>query len=222
MGIVGEDNEGNIYRLRDADFDLVGASTLSVSTEDAADPVDELSVTVPAGDYSVTLVDGWRLERFDAATQITLDVDAFLNSANPVATDVSIGVSTPLTFQFIVADAGPVTLGEGTLDIDIDVDTTLVSCEPLLQDCQTEQGCYPIGNPGAFEFVCIRSFGATPEQACDLVNECGAGLLCASDPRCGAAATCCLEICETGAGCDGAETCQPFDASVPGIGFCGA
>ena len=222
MGVLGEDGEGNTYRLRDGVFDIAGPDPATASTEDSVDPVDTLSVVLGAGNYSVTLADGWRLERFDPTTGDSLEVAAELTSDNPVDVLLNGGGATLVTYTFFVADAGPVTLGDGTLEIDIDVDTPAGICDPAVQDCLAGEGCYPFSQNGAIEFLCAASFGVALGGECEFVNECAPGLLCAADPVC-ASASCCLALCNTADNiCPGPEACYPLDASSPEIGYCGA
>lgn len=220
MGIVGEDADGNQYRLRDGEFDLSGASAATISTEEPVDPVDALSLVLPAGDYDITLNDGWRLERFDPATSIAIDVEAFLNSANPASASIQTDTATSVAFQFFVPDVGPVTLGEGTLDIEIDVSSDGEPCDPLIQDCAGGETCAAIGDPGAVSFVCLTSFGAAEEDPCTQANACAAGLLCAADPSCGGG-RCCLAVCDTGSSdCGIFGSCNTLDPSTPDVGVC--
>ena len=223
LGVLGEDAAGNIYRLRDGVFELDGPTPTTISTEDQPDPVDALSIVLTAGDYEVTLSPGWRLERFDPATELTLDVDALLESPNPTSATVDDNSTTSLAFLFVVADAGPVTLGEGTLEIDIDVDVDEASsCDPTLQDCPAGQGCFPLGEPGALVFTCAQSSGAQAETPCDTSNDCDTGLACLPDPLCGAAENCCLPLCDVAdvPPCEGIHLCHQFDASS-NFGYCG-
>ena len=67
LALTGTASSGNVYRLRDGVFSILGESTgysTTVSTED--DPnLPTIQVQVPADTYSVFLHSGYRLERID-------------------------------------------------------------------------------------------------------------------------------------------------------------
>ncbi|MCB9705226.1 MAG: hypothetical protein H6711_25350 [Myxococcales bacterium] len=111
------------------------------------------------------------------------------------------------------------------------------SCDPLLQDCPGEDGCYPYGR--ALEWICAYD-GSFPGAGadgdpCEFTNNCHPGLHCSPEgdrvPGC-QAASCCATICdlEEPNTCplkdQGAE-CVPYYAmgeAPPGkenLGFCG-
>lgn len=224
LGVLGEDAAGNVYRLRDGVFDLDGPTLATISTEDSPDPVDVLSIVLTAGDYDVTLLSGWRLERFDPATETTAAVDALLESENPAQATVGIDATSSVAFQFVVADAGPVVLGEGSLEIDVGVSVDETgSCDPTVQDCPSGQACFPLGEPGAMIFTCAQTSGAELEAPCDSSNDCNNGLACIADPLCGASGSCCLALCDVADSPPCVDTsllCQQFDA-FSNFGYCG-
>ncbi len=100
------------------------------------------------------------------------------------------------------------------------------TCDPMMQDCPQDQGCFPQGD----EFVCFPS--AAPESApgdpCDVANGCAPGQLCvAAEGLSNCAATgCCSEICANddpgaSAACtamDPAHVCTPW-FSMPPVGL---
>ena len=157
MGLIGSDVEGNLYRLRDGTFTILGPPDASVSTEDGPDPVETLLVGVPAGAYTVGLEDGWRVERWDPTTDTTQDVAALLTSANPVGADVMAEITTPVVFTFFVDGAGPVPMGDGGIEIDVSFSdecaqiTDPATCDGF-ESCQwdpTQALCVEAGSPPA-------------------------------------------------------------------------
>ncbi len=106
----------------------------------------------------------------------------------------------------------------------------LPSCDPLLQDCQDGNACYPVDDA----FVCgpdesgeMGLFG----DPCEFINVCDAGLFCAPAdvvPDCTATQRCCTSFCDLGepdpgASCPGAaggQDCVPwFDEGQAPPGF---
>jgi hypothetical protein len=91
----------------------------------ASDPTaGDLTATLGVGRYTVTLVDGWQLERQDSPTSL-VPVQATLLSANPVTVSISSGQTAMVTFQFQTTGI-PITFGPGMIDIGIATST----CDP--------------------------------------------------------------------------------------------
>jgi hypothetical protein len=89
----------------------------TVSNPDAA----VLSLDLTAGEWSVLLLEGWRLERDNGDGTYTT-VDASLVSPNPQTVTIATGVTVALDFRFETSGE-PVVIGDGgRLDIGIDVD----------------------------------------------------------------------------------------------------
>jgi len=76
---------------------------------------------LPVGQYEITLVDGWELDREDSPTNL-VPVHATLQSANPVTVSVFSGQTTTVTFQ-LQTNGIPLTFGPGSIDIGVDVGT---------------------------------------------------------------------------------------------------
>lgn len=109
----------------------------------------------------------------------------------------------------------------------------LPSCDPLLDECGEAQACYPVG-PEAFG--CAPAGGAGQGEACQFINSCAQGLMCAGgDIVAGCnAAGCCTAFCDTGDPTDDcADTgegmaCVPFfaegmaPAGYESLGVCAA
>src|SRR5262245_25516461 len=56
--LLSTDVNGATYRLRDAQFEISGPESLTLSSEDSPDPMS-IEQILAAGDYSVSLADGW-------------------------------------------------------------------------------------------------------------------------------------------------------------------
>ena len=84
-------------------------------------------------------------------------------------------------------------------------------CDPVAQDCDPGEGCYPIND----SFGCVVDAGGdsgTIGEACEFVNVCDPGSLCAPTenvPGCADATGCCTPFCNV----DVVDNC---DALVPG------
>ncbi len=87
----------------------------------------------------------------------------------------------------------------------------LPNCDPLLQDCNEGEACYPI-NDG---FACAPDASGTAGlfgDACEFINACDAGLFCANAeavPDCQGSQGCCSTFCDLSAAdpnaaCEGA------------------
>ncbi len=113
----------------------------------------------------------------------------------------------------------------------------LPACDPLAQDCASENLCIP--NPNDQQrFTCVLDASGDEGQAfdpCEFINACDKGLLCAQpalgsecDPQ---AIGCCLPFCDLSemVDCPGAnQEClpwyDPIDTAPPGfegVGYCG-
>ena len=84
-----------------------------------------LTATLDVGRYTVTLLDGWQIERAGSPTNL-VPVHATLQSANPVTVSIFSGQTTTVTFQF-QTNGIPLTFGPGTIDINVGVGT----CDPM-------------------------------------------------------------------------------------------
>jgi hypothetical protein len=91
-------------------------------------------------------------------------------------------------------------------------------CDPLLQDCPANYGCYWAGN----NFQCLLTSMVGPNHTCDKVNECQPGLACVDKalvPGCvGNEDGCCTPWCNLDApDCPSQFDCVAFfdEGSVP-------
>lgn len=94
---LGVEVGGIQYRLREAVFDVEGPASLTLTTEDDPDAT-VLHAELPAGSYSVTLQEGWRLERGTEGEFQT--VEAQLLTENPLPFFIQAGVPTSARFRF--------------------------------------------------------------------------------------------------------------------------
>jgi hypothetical protein len=184
------------YRLRTAIFDVArsGAPIATLDSED--DPnADALTLELSPGQYTITLRDGWSLERLgsggggDAGVTV---VRAALVSANPARFTVRNDRVSNVAFTFTTT-GGTVTFGEGAVNVRLGVadPTTLASC-----DIANQSGC----NSG---------------QHCLLADDQG-GTFCASPGDLELGEPCSSEQCVFGA------QCLALDSSAPDESVCTA
>lgn len=102
----------------------------------------------------------------------------------------------------------------------------LPSCEPVLQDCATGEGCYPIDESFACAPDVSKGDGAAGEP-CQFINTCDAGNLCADAgtvPGC-PDEDCCAPFCalDEPDNCDAllaGTTCTPWFEDGTGVDAC--
>lgn len=122
MALTGQSN-GITYRLRSATFDIAGPNTTTLDSETNPDAT-VLTATLATGGYSITLHDGWYLERLDGASFVQVQATLLSPSIQPFTIVAS--QTTTVTYRFST-DGTIVEIGNGTLDVVIDVTTT---CAP--------------------------------------------------------------------------------------------
>jgi hypothetical protein len=205
------------FRLRNAVFDITRAGTLVVSlSSEAADPdAEELTATLSQGRFSVTLRDGWTLERLPDDGSPAEPVRAALITPNP--TDVSIRDQreTTVVYNFTTA-LGAVSFGRGSVDVRIGLvdPSSLASCDIVNQSgCASGQTCLMADDGG--RTYCATA-GTLPAGAPCSSEQCVLGAQCLEIEG---AAPVCVAFCNPLAptfGCD----CQglSFDDA---LGVCG-
>ncbi len=117
------DVNGVGYRLRDGIFSISGPQTLTLSTEEEPD-APAISRSLQAGDYTIELQSGWRLEKELPSGFQT--VNAELLTANPLSFAIASEHSTSVTYGFRT-DGVTVGMGDGDLTLGIQVEDTSVS-----------------------------------------------------------------------------------------------
>ena len=230
MGLSGTDDEGRQYVLTNAVFEITGPENVQLSTASLPTPASPIVAELGNGAYEVELQPGWVLERVDPDAMLSVPLDsAVLTSNNPVDFSIVAFDTTTVTFVFNV-DGDEVILGDGTLEIDIDVNVeTEQACDPVLQNCPGGQGCYPVEEG---EALCADSLGAGFGDACSFVNQCSPGLMCVAStaiPGCdGSEAGCCTAFCDVTApdpdgACGPGFVCSQFGApgsDIESTGVC--
>ncbi|MEN9581014.1 MAG: hypothetical protein RJA70_4023 [Pseudomonadota bacterium] len=110
--------EGTTYELHDALFRIDGPESVELSgdTSSAADSVEQ---SLPPGQYTVELLDGWSLYRIDGTAEQRLD--ATLSSVNPAAFSIIPEGVTRVSYRFAV-EAGGVDFEQGSLALSFGVD----------------------------------------------------------------------------------------------------
>jgi hypothetical protein len=139
VGLAAE-VDGVSYRLRDAQFDIVGPATLSIDTEDDPDATSVQRV-LASGGYTLTLRDGWRLERRLSPELPFETVDATLVSPNPTSFGIAEDETANVAYVFS-ADGATVPIGRGNLNLTIQVAASGPPITPILTDRDAAQAVY--------------------------------------------------------------------------------
>jgi hypothetical protein len=144
-----------------------------------------VSTPLPAGDYSAYLY-SWALTRDDGFGNFA-PVDArLISSSSPVFSIFNQTTST-LSFQF-ETDGQLVSVGSGSLHVDVDVRETPGVCTPLGGDCPAGSWCAPPELTGA-PLRCIDEGSVQLGESCSSPSDCvrnascfefGAGARCAA------------------------------------------
>ena len=248
LALTGVSNTGVLYRLRQGTFSIAGPTSAELSTETDPD-ASSLQAQLSAGDYLITLANGWTLEKEVGGAFVT--VDATLESENPAMFSITSETQTGVVFQFRAGDE-QVELGDGTLDVDIAVDD--LTCPPGTTDCggicvdtssdpancgacanacsvqsgtaSCSNGMCTVGvcDPGRANCDASSNNGCETSTSSDL-NNCGAcGLICPSNggnPSCLGGV--CNIACHPGfSDCNGSPGCEtPTQTDPLNCGGCG-
>jgi hypothetical protein len=111
---------GSTHRLAGAVLEIRGPLDVTLSP---ADSDDVANTSLPVGDYQLTLLPGYRLER-EVGGQWQA-VTATLISPNPLAFTIVTSQVTRVSLRFAVDDQGPVTLQTGTLEVALSVESAM-------------------------------------------------------------------------------------------------
>jgi len=226
LSLTGVSNSGVKYRLRSGTFVVSGPQEVQLSTTDDDDEVS-LRAELPAGQYTVELLNGWFLERERDGAFVP--VEAALVSHNPFGFTISDQSVTGVVFRFRAGD-DVVEVGDGTLDVSIAVDDA--TCGPGTTRCGSS--CVSLEsdpfNCGACENACPpdpgQMIGSCVNGACVtgcLPNQTDCGGFCSdleADPfNCGACGNVCPPEPGRMAGMCAAGVC--LQGCAPGQVQCG-
>jgi hypothetical protein len=192
-------SSGAMYRLTDATFVIKSQAGTPVATLDSESDPDAQALTTALGQghYNVRLQDGWVLNEVQA-DGTEAPVRAALISTNPQSFQITTGLDTDLSFSF-TTDVGTVTIGEGTLNIGVDVaeDATGAGCNLIssyYNNCPSGRTCLVAGESG--ETFCASPGSLPVGSACD-TEQCVAGSQCfALDPNAPEQGAC-TQFCDT-------------------------
>jgi len=110
---------GSAYRLQGASLRIAGSDSDLTATP--SDDEEVFRAELPAGDYTLELQPGWRLERQGDEEQAWSPVAATLASDNPQPFAIVAGDVTSLALRFAVQDETDVELAAGTLAVQLQV-----------------------------------------------------------------------------------------------------
>ncbi|WP_437954843.1 hypothetical protein WME76_25130 [Sorangium sp. So ce119] len=215
LSLVTQAN-GRVYRLSNAVFSVEGPIVTYLSSSD--DPGETaLTAALPVGDYTSFLETGWVLERDDGGTFVP--VQATLVSGNPALFTIHEGATTALVYRF-QTDGTVVTIGDGQLDISIEVTEVGGTCTPLVSGCGDGGWCVP-GELAGGQPACLEDGDIPVGGACDdPAAWCVANALCGDIDGTGAAV--CIELCpmdSIGSPCESGGFCQEVGFLEFGICF---
>lgn len=120
VGLWGDGASGATYSLRAAAFQVTGNGVDATIDADALpDGTTAFAFGLPAGGYQVELLDGWEVWRGAVGDPLPVQVEATLDSPNPVPFAIADGLATDVTYVFDVGGE-LVPMAPGSLDIDVD------------------------------------------------------------------------------------------------------
>jgi len=95
-------SQGELYHLANATFDVVGSN--GVTIVDGGGNQSQVGVTLAPGTFSVTLRDGWTLEKSVNGGETFAPVSALLGSPNPNSFRVLANQPVLVSFDFLIRD----------------------------------------------------------------------------------------------------------------------
>jgi hypothetical protein len=194
---------GNVYRLNNAWILICGFQCTSLTSSD--DPNEtKLSAQLETGTYQANL-QSWTLEKRDA-DGVFHPVQATLISNPWPSFQIYDGATTTVSFQF-QTDGVIVTVGEGSVNVTVDVTETPPVCTALGSECGEGSWCPPPELTGTFP-ACLLAGSIEVGQPCSDPTSCVANASCfdiGSGPVC-------LALCpasEFGLPCPSGGACEP-------------
>ncbi len=103
MALTAVGSDGDTYRLRNATIHVNGPTTAAVRVDEAYGDSQVFAATVDVGEYTITLEDGWTLQRRNGEDY--QDVAAELVSPNPTPVDVHRNETSVVAVIFETVDA---------------------------------------------------------------------------------------------------------------------
>lgn len=168
---------GSTYRLSGATIELRGpVYPYYVYLSGSDDPSETaLSTTLATGTYEASLFSSWTLQKL--ATDGTFQpVRATLRSSPYAVVAVFNGTTSTLSYEF-ETDGVIVTVGQGDLDVVIDVDEIAAACTPLGSSCGEGLWCPPPDLTGA-PLACHAAGSVAIGGDCHDTSSCVANAAC--------------------------------------------
>ncbi len=142
VGLWGDGASGEMYSLREADFRITGNGfDATVDADALPDGTPAFTIGLAAGDYQIELLDGWEVWRGAVGDPMPVQVEAALDTDNPVTFAIADNLATDVTF---VVDVGGelVPMVAGSLDVDVDFSEDDGVCMPtfLLEEIFESNG----------------------------------------------------------------------------------
>jgi hypothetical protein len=170
--LVTETN-GNVYRLN-ASIYVSGPTPAYLSSSE--DPNETaLCATLSTGTYWAELYSSWNLQK-RGADGVFRSVLADLKSSSWSSFQILNGTTTTLSYEF-ETDGVDVIVGQGNLNVVIDVTERAPLCAALGNDCGEGAWCPPSDFTGAGP-ACVPSGSVALEEACSDPLSCVAGASC--------------------------------------------
>jgi hypothetical protein len=193
---------GQTYRLLST-LSITGPTSQTLETGLTEQTV--LTTTLPIGQYTLTLVEGWRLQlRVGDSYE---DVEATFVFANGIPFRIAAGATETVRLRFTLPLGGSVSF-DGTLAVELEVGA---SCDLLDDTCGGTDACYLLLGDAAPVSVCANAGSAGIGEPCQFVNSCAPGSFCTT--------TGCQAYCDVTDpfACPNQGLCEPL-----GIGDAGA
>lgn len=124
MALTAVGSDGDEYRLRNATIHVNGPTTAEVDIDEAYGDSEVFAATVDVGEYTITLEDGWTLQRRHGDDYE--DVTAELLSPNPTPVEVHRDTTSAVAIIFETVDAE---IEFATGDLEVFVGVNHLDCE---------------------------------------------------------------------------------------------